>query len=43
MKSSEVRGDVFAALEHRAPIRKQEHCPDGDSEGVKGHALRQSA
>ena len=44
--SSPHRDEAFQAcrfiieeVKHRAPIWKQEHYPDGDSEWVKGHAL----
>lgn len=32
---------LIEALKHQAPIWKQEHYQDGDSEWVKGHALCQ--
>lgn len=46
--STPHRGEAFAAcrtlieeLKHSAPIWKQEHYADGDSEWVQGHALCQ--
>lgn len=46
--STPHRGEAFDAcrhlieeLKHQAPIWKQEHYEDGDSEWVKGHALCQ--
>lgn len=30
---------VIEAIKHRAPVWKQEHYADGDSEWVQGHAL----
>lgn len=46
--STPHRGEAFAAcraliedLKHQAPIWKQEHYVDGDSEWVQGHALCQ--
>lgn len=48
--SSKHRDEAFRAcrylieeLKHRAPIWKQEHYENGDSEWVKGHALCQHA
>lgn len=31
--------DIIEAVKHEAPIWKQEHFVDGDSEWVKGHSL----
>jgi molybdopterin synthase catalytic subunit len=42
-ESFEACRALIEALKHHAPIWKQEHYTDGDSEWVRGHALCQSA
>jgi molybdopterin synthase catalytic subunit len=42
-ESFEACRTLIEELKHHAPIWKQEHYTDGDSEWVRGHALCQSA